>query len=397
MGAVRNVAIGVFVISFMTFVALFGRNPSLRSTPVGALYRLICKTLPRWLRELDERLTRGRLNASTARLWHHLMYERHPTVLIFFIALFAISELIFLPSAWPRFETSTKYLATIGIPLPYIFLYLATNTDPGFITAQNHAENMTLYPYDHTIFHPGQVCTTCQFPKPARSKHCSMCKGCIARCDHHCVFINCCVGYGNHHWFLLLLFTTAMLATYAAYISGCLLSDSIRITTPTWTVWGSGFSWNAWFSQWGAALSADTGMGSVGLLCLFLSPLVWGLLSYNIYLIWAGATTNESLKWSDWQYEIREGHVFKRLLVQPNDSERLGSNDPPSTHWPVECKQEVVMTADGSLPYPLDPPQGEWVQIHSLSDVDNLYDLGFWRNLKDVFLPRQHHNTSQYW
>lgn len=262
-----------------------------------------------------------------------------------------------------------------------------------FLEKINQA-NVAIDPYDHTIFHPGHTCTTCHHLKPARSKHCGICKGCISKLDHHCIFINSCVGYGNQHWFLLLLLSTGTLTNYAAYIGACLLSDTIRTILPEWTVLGSGLPWSTWFSLWGGALSAETGIGSVSLLCLFLSPLVWLLLGYNLYLIWAGSTTNESLKWSDWQYEIRDGHVFHRVLVHPSDSERLDSNDPPSTHWPVECKQEVVMTADGSLPFPVEAPQGEWKRVWSISDIDNLYDLGFWKNLCDVFMPRQHYHTS---
>ncbi len=30
---------------------------------------------------------------------------------------------------------------------------------------------------------------------------------------------------------------------------------------------------------------------------------------------------------------------------------------------------------------------GEWIRVWRLADVENLYDLGFWDNLKDVFWP----------
>ncbi|KAI2478336.1 Palmitoyltransferase [Pyrenophora tritici-repentis] len=38
------------------------------------------------------------------------------------------------------------------------------------------------------------------------------------------------------------------------------------------------------------------------------SPLA--LFGYHIYLIWAGMTTNESGKWSDWSDDMVEGVVF---------------------------------------------------------------------------------------
>ena len=42
--------------------------------------------------------------------------------------------------------------------------------------------------------------------KPIRSHHCSMCKTCNTKMDHHCMFIQNCVGYANHKSYFHLLF-----------------------------------------------------------------------------------------------------------------------------------------------------------------------------------------------
>jgi palmitoyltransferase len=205
--------------------------------------------------------------------------------------------------------------------------------------------------------------------------------------DHHCIFINNCVGYRNHHYFLLLLLTTAILTTWATYIGICLLSNQIRNEIPSWKIWGESFTWLQYANIWAWALQEHTRIGAVSLLCAMTTPLVWGLFSYHMYLIWAGTTTNESQKWSDWAAEMTDGSVFKRSL--PTDRQKDETLESAWTRWPVESEQIVLRTEDGLPPRGLAAiGVGEWQRVWRLAEVENLYDLGFWDNLNDVFWPR---------
>jgi hypothetical protein len=45
----------------------------------------------------------------------------------------------------------------------------------------------------------------CETLRPENADHCNFCNRCVQKFDHHCVFINNCLGYRNHKWFLLFL------------------------------------------------------------------------------------------------------------------------------------------------------------------------------------------------
>jgi len=111
------------------------------------------------------------------------------------------------------------------------------------------------------------------------------------------------------------------------------------------------------------------------------------LLGYHLWLVYCGTTTNESMKWSDWQVEMDDGYAFKRRL----DGRRVKDVrvEPAWTRWPAEAEQVLVRTEDGRPPSESAslPGFGEWEAVWRLRDVENLYDLGFWDNLVDVFVP----------
>ncbi|KOS23018.1 Palmitoyltransferase SWF1 [Escovopsis weberi] len=341
----------ILAITFMTFLTFFGRLPLLRNTPVGTLYKLF---------------------------WSH----------IFFLAIMVVSEYLFLPGVWLEIGWFTKLTAVIAVLMPYYFLYVCCTADPGYITPENHAYHMSLYPYDHANFHPGNECRTCCFIKPPRSKHCDLCKRCVARADHHCVFINSCVGYGNHGAFLLLLASTALLATYGGLLGLSLMTTKMKLLNPAWSLWPSrDMSMNKYLLVWAWGLQGNIHMGAATLLALLTSPLIWGLFLYSLFLVYCGTTTNESMKWSEYSEEIADGYAYRRAL--PADRARDLRFEPKCDRWPAEPEHIMLTTTDGRAPSPDDAEllgKGEWERVQHLRDVNNIYDQGFWYNLCDVFI-----------
>ncbi|KAL2870480.1 DHHC family palmitoyltransferase [Aspergillus lucknowensis] len=400
MGALQTIALAILGFSAFVFVALFGRLPFFRKTPIGFLYRTIWIYIPNGISYLDSCLFGGYILSCWNRAGNYVFYENHPLVLIFFTSLLLVGELIFIPSAWPRVSMIHRVCIPIAIGLPYIFLYFSV-VCKSFITLENHDQEMKRYPYDKVIFQPGHRCTTCDFVKPARSKHCSYCKGCISRQDHHCIWLMNCVGLNNYHYFLSLLLSLSVMLTYGSFIGYSLLSQTLDKLIPrNHPVRTKKQSWTTFFNICAAVIASDTSIGGITMLMLMTAPLAFGFLVYHVYLIWAGMTTNESAKWSDWKDDVADGIAFKLV---GGHKRRDSASEPAEikSSWPVMSDQVLVFT-NGEPPkkghrigkgsnevlQPRDSNaevDARFVQVKSMRELDNIYDLGFWNNLRHVF------------
>ena len=250
---------------------------------------------------------------------------------------------------------------------------------------------MLRYPYDYKLFYPDIQCKTCKLSKPARSKHCSQCHVCVARADHHCVWVNNCLGRGNYKYFLALLVSTTSLLAYTALLAYLTVLPQVRhhFELSNWQVsdiewWGDQVVvWSkAYFDAFNVALTiGGVARSGVGLLALFTVPLPAGFLAYHMYLIWAGMTTNERRKWNDWRLELVDGLGYTATIVHDKESRA-------SYQWPKTSREILVLTTDGLPPRNLQPEikavigEGvKWRRCWNLKEVDNIYDLGPWHNL----------------
>lgn len=87
-----------------------------------------------------------------------------------------------------------------------LLLHLITMcSNPGYIKKPKNVGFMKML----EEFDPVLLCPDCEVIRTEKSRHCHVCNQCVERFDHHCPWINNCVGTNNHGvflWFLTSMF-----------------------------------------------------------------------------------------------------------------------------------------------------------------------------------------------
>lgn len=81
-----------------------------------------------------------------------------------------------------------------------------------------------------------KICKKCNNIKPPRTHHCSVCQACVVKMDHHCPWVNNCVGHGNYRYFYGFLLWTTVATFYlsvvmipAVFVEGNVLYELISL------------------------------------------------------------------------------------------------------------------------------------------------------------------------
>lgn len=369
--------------------------------------------------QIDSHLTGGRVTNNLSRLYHYLMEGRHPVVMVIFVMLQAGSELMFIPPALTYLSSWDKFvLIPFLVSAPYYTLYRSYAVEEHHITAEKYAAALTAYPYDYTLYHPHQTCRTCRRPKPARSKHCSICKTCIARQDHHCIWINNCVGAHNYQHFFFLLVSISCLLLYGSLTGWSILNriaqqqfvpSYLTVGSVTSKKWSTGLDWSDYINAWSIIIAMNVRLGAITLLASMCLPLSTGFAIYHVYLFYLGATTNETAKWSDLKEDIMDQLIWSGKIEELT-SDYPGPLDPATVYdadyhrdesskcgrtpvWPTCPRDWVIRIADGAMPLRRrtdglgDEPDTRWKKVRSIQEVVNIYDLGFFENAREMLFP----------
>lgn len=211
---------------------------------------------------------------------------------------------------------------------------------------------------DQVIYLPrstARMCGICNAPKPPRSHHCSTCRRCFLRMDHHCVWLDSCVGFGNYKFFFCLLF-------WATFMCGFIFGATLEVLIQQLA-----------YSQ----------LEGVSVIWLIITVLAFALgvstimlLSYHCYLIVKGMSTIEHIELTEEREDAKRKARIQRRLQQKQQLEPAHSS---SNLLAVATQGTAVPDAVGAhegAPTARGPPAAAPRHLAFVS-----YSEGVWRNI----------------
>lgn len=283
----------------------------------------------------------------------------------------------FIVKGYPRLPNS--YLAqyhqvtgTMAMLFAWWTFYKAATVPAGKITA-NTLGKFSCYAYDDVMYSAENVCKTCGFEKPARSKHCKVMKACVPKYDHYCIWLNQAVGAGNYRWFLLFLLSHVGLLVYGTVASAGVIAgviDEQQLWTAKFVNRTTGVrstaSWRVIFQY---LMATEMAVVMVGVLCAIMAVVLIGFFGYHCYLTAQNLTTNETFKWNyiiELYYRWVKSHpLAKKEWLELQKLPKLTEE---------QQKQKVALETALATPPPKQPPV-------------NMYNRGIWENVREVIWP----------
>lgn len=172
-----------------------------------------------------------------------------------------------------------------------MFYFLTCLIDPGYVTATDKEDGagININKIDSNSDLKLRYCEVCDLEQPIRSRHCAECHRCIKKFDHHCPWLECCVGENNHKYFVLFLATTLVTIVWSFVIA--------------WRAFEPSTNWIQWL--------AVNVIYIVDLHVLFISFLVCtGLLLTHTYFMITNTTT--------WEKFSRRNITYLRTIKDDN-------------------------------------------------------------------------------
>ncbi|EGW34517.1 uncharacterized protein SPAPADRAFT_135163 [Spathaspora passalidarum NRRL Y-27907] len=368
--------LGITIISsFLSAIVIFGDSPSFRNTPIHKLRKAIFTTTEQITHVYNylDRKTNGKLLKWLS--W--LVPSGYLAVVTFCIYQFLVKTIPMVTTSMigPYYKTDITFI----IILVYSSTILAIFSDPGVVSSKKPVPHNYKFQNNQLIFFNDKTCNTCHIVKPPRSKHCSICGHCYLLYDHHCVWVNNCIGYYNYKWFLLFLVANIIMLGYGGYVCYQALIFQFRHNLGGADNGGANNAISKFWKLITKTTDANKITGIFLILCIIFIIITTLFTGLHLQYVYLGVTTNELDKWSEIEHLIRLRALYR---VEPpvNNEEPfveqvlLSSGEPAYLSLKSE---EILINRTNINNFTL-------TCINSMEhELTNVYDKGFWNNLKE--------------
>ncbi|XP_060520953.1 palmitoyltransferase ZDHHC11 [Cylas formicarius] len=161
--------------------------------------------------------------------------------------------------------------------------------------------------HSHVI--EGGVCHLCHIQVTARTKHCSACNKCVANFDHHCKWLNHCIGGRNYSVFLMCVSSAiaAAVLVFALAVANLVYHHTLKqgdededLSTEEAKDYGPPSKSNVSAQVSSSLPSSDAAflaiVAALGLLAAITAGLLLHLCFFHIYISFLGLTTYEYIR-----------------------------------------------------------------------------------------------------
>ena len=271
---------------------------------------------------------------------------------------------------------------------------------PAYRDAQNVTVSSTGQP---------RYCKKCHTPKPDRTHHCSTCRRCVLKMDHHCPWLATCLGLHNYKAFVLFL-------TYTTIYCYICFASSAR-----W-VWSNMFEESQYLEEF-----APVNIIMLAVVSGIIGLVLTAFTGWHLYLCMRGQTTIECLEKTRYLSGVRtrverqrQGQLQPRrrsgsdgmagtlqragehLLefhanavpgaTRYEEGEEHGSPTPPSHLRGAAAEspaQQALRRTYSSLEEQRERDRYDaYLNERESEKLPNAFDLGWRRNLRHIFGPK---------
>ncbi|KAK2571718.1 Palmitoyltransferase ZDHHC4 [Acropora cervicornis] len=179
----------------ISYIVIAGKYEYHSSGLIGFLRRNLLAVVF-FFRSVFEKCVPTAVTLAINDICNYVLFTRNPCIQLFYGFLLTGGTAIFTFKVIPYFDSINTFIIVeyLLIVVNLTFFWLCSSRDAGVIMRSLHSELMSEYALD------------------------AICNLCISRFDHHCSWVNNCIGKKNYKFFLGFISSAAVLCLYTMFV-----------------------------------------------------------------------------------------------------------------------------------------------------------------------------------